>query len=67
MISMGSEPGITNANFKGILAGLYIVAYNQSILKWGRKLGHFVDDLAHLSFPKIPPEQTFNWRVDIKL
>ena len=29
--------------------------------------GHFVDDLAHLSFPKIPPEQTFNRRVDIKL
>ena len=29
--------------------------------------GNFVDEVSHLNFPKIPPEQTFNWRVDIKL
>ena len=33
----------------------------------GQKVGHFVDEVSHLSFPKIPPEQTFNRRVDIKL
>ena len=33
----------------------------------GQKVGHFVDEVSHLSFPKIPPEQTINRRVDIKL
>ena len=31
------------------------------------ELGHFVDEVSHSSFPKIPPEQTINRRVDIKL
>ena len=28
--------------------------------------GNFVEEVSHLNFPKIPPEQTFNRRVDIK-
>ena len=29
-------------------------------------MGNFVDEVSHMYFPKIPPEQTFNRQVDIK-
>ena len=48
-------------NFLSFLTFLTMFKYFLTIF------GHFVDELAHLSFPKIPPEQTFNRRVDIKL
>ena len=49
------------------LSGHHISTFLRNPSDRAKNFGNFVDEVSHLSFPKIPLEQIFNQRVDIKL